>query len=84
MGRPGNTEEIRTQILQSKVNPVYCILGPELKDISSTVVRDALRNDNKNGSLKDMLHPNVIGWCKSHNAYKAIAKVASGENTDLM
>ena len=84
MGRSGYTEETRAKILQSKVNPVYCILGPELENISSTKVREALRKGDKNDALKDMIHPNVIGWCKSHNAYNEITKGAIGESTNLV
>ena len=52
MGRPGFTEQVKQKLEDHGVNDHegYCILGPELPDISSTAVRT--------GAL-EYLHPDV-------------------------
>ena len=70
VGRPGYTEKVCKCILDSKVDPAFCVLGPELSGISSTMVREALRDDKPAEFLQDKLHPKVFEWCTTNKAYK--------------
>eukprot|EP00443_Scrippsiella_acuminata_P018117 CAMPEP_0115246836 /NCGR_PEP_ID=MMETSP0270-20121206/41236_1 /TAXON_ID=71861 /ORGANISM="Scrippsiella trochoidea, Strain CCMP3099" /LENGTH=231 /DNA_ID=CAMNT_0002662071 /DNA_START=100 /DNA_END=795 /DNA_ORIENTATION=- len=68
MGRPGFTEKVVHGMTTDNVDPRHFILGPELPDISSTAVREALgRRDME--ALEQLLHPSVAQWCLSKGAY---------------
>eukprot|EP00930_Biecheleria_cincta_P014036 TRINITY_DN12239_c0_g1_i2.p1 TRINITY_DN12239_c0_g1~~TRINITY_DN12239_c0_g1_i2.p1 ORF type:complete len:256 (+),score=45.88 TRINITY_DN12239_c0_g1_i2:53-769(+) len=64
MGRPGFTELVEQGALEDEVDleSGYFIIGPELKEISSTAVRKALTRGDTD-SLEKLLHPEVSAWC---------------------
>merc|ERR1719350_2370523 len=70
MGRPGYTEQVQEGMVKAGVDPDrgYFILGPELPDISSTAVREALVTGDRK-ALEDLLHPKVAEWCIEHGAF---------------
>lgn len=70
MGRPGSTEEVVKGMARAGIDPDdgYCILGPELPDISSTAVRRALKQGDQ-GSLASLLHPRVAEWCLENKPF---------------
>merc|ERR1712050_257152 len=59
---------VKAEMVWAKVDRRNCILGPELPDISSTAVREALgRLDME--ALESMLHPSVAQWCLDNGVY---------------
>ena len=77
LGRPGFTEQVREGIARSGADPRWCVLAPELPDISSTDARAALRA-NDAARLCGLLDSRVTAWCVRHGAYGC----SSGGNTD--
>merc|ERR1719220_3234213 len=75
MGRPGYTEGVVKGMKGAGVDPEqgYFILGPELPDISSTAVREALATGDRK-ALEGLLHPKVAEWCIEHGAFGAVRK----------
>merc|ERR1711862_567027 len=58
-----------------------CILGPELKDISSTAARDAsVRGDS--ATLLSMLHPAVADWLLKSDGHKGLTDCTLQMETD--
>lgn len=70
MGRPGFTEEVRRGMTEAKIDADsgFCILGPELPDISSTAVRQAIIA-GKVEALEALLDPKVAQWCVTNKAF---------------
>jgi len=70
MGRPGFTEKVLAGMRKARINPDdgFCLVGPELPDISSTAVRTALRELDID-ALNGLLHPAVSNWCLSESPY---------------
>ena len=67
MGRPGYTQAVVRGMLEAGVDPEagYFIMGPELEDVSSTAVREALvRGDML--ALNGLLEKRVAEWCFDH------------------
>lgn len=69
-GELDHTKSIVEMIKSGVIVQGNFILGPTLPDISSTRVRAALR-DNDVGTLRDMLHPDVLEWLLANNPYAA-------------
>lgn len=71
MGRPGYTQRLLSGLRKAKIDPDdgYCIVGPELPDISATAVRKALYNNDED-ALNSLLHPAVAHWCQSRGPYR--------------
>jgi len=71
VGRPGSTQQLLKGMSEAGLDAdnEFFIIGPELADVSSTAVRNALR-DRAGYELKDMLHPGVIEWCLAHGPYQ--------------
>lgn len=72
MGRPGDTAGVRKGMEKAGVDPErgYFILGPELPDISATAARRKLRSGEDEAGLQELLHPDVINWCKTNGPYQ--------------
>jgi nicotinic acid mononucleotide adenylyltransferase len=84
MCRPGVTEKLRAQIRKSGLDMErgWFIIGPELRDISSTAVREACVRGDKE-ALLDMLHPQVAEWCLTRSPYKPkAASMADGTSQE--
>merc|ERR1711862_315642 len=67
MGRPGFSDALSKDIANEGIDrdAGYFLEGPELEDISSSQVREALlAGDAK--ALEDLLHPRVTEWCIAH------------------
>merc|ERR1712113_196949 len=64
MGRPGYTEELNEELVRSGIDldAGNFILGPELEDVSSTAVREAIMSRNMS-SLGNLLDKRVAEWC---------------------
>jgi SH3-like domain-containing protein len=68
LGRPGFTAGVRKGIARCGADPRWCILAPELPDISSTAARSALRETDME-RLRGLLDSRVVDWCVKHHAY---------------
>ena len=70
MGRPGYTEKVieGARRYGVRMNTGYFIVGPELPDISSTAVREALQKEDAQ-ALKSLLHPSVAAWLLRSGIY---------------
>jgi nicotinic acid mononucleotide adenylyltransferase len=68
LGRPGHTEAVRAGIARCGADPRWCVLAPELPDISSTAARAALRLKDM-VRLQGLLDRRVIDWCTENRAY---------------
>merc|ERR1712129_106669 len=79
MGRPGDTEKLLSAVAKARINADegFFIVGPELCDISSSVVRKALAEGNTD-TLGSYLHPGVAQWCLSSSPYTSKHSGASG------
>jgi len=64
MGRPGYTEAVVEGIRDSQIDVEagYFILGPQLEDVSSSAVREALVQGN-DAALRGLLNERVADWC---------------------
>jgi len=71
MCRPGATADLLSQLRKAGIdeNDGTFIVGPELADISSTEVRNALANGDKN-LLLQLVHPAVAHWCWDKGPYR--------------
>lgn len=69
--RPGSTQKLRQALHDAKVDTTsgIFVVGPELEDISSSHVRDALLHGERH-KLLSMLHPDVASWCWDHGPYR--------------
>ena len=65
LGRPTYTERLRELAPET---PLF-LIGPELPDISSSQVRDALYEEDFE-ALAKLLHPAVVAWCLHHSPYR--------------
>jgi len=74
MCRPGSTKELLQALHRYNVDTTSgnFIVGPELEDISSTHVRDALVRGDRRQLLR-MLHPDVARWCWDHGPYRPVS-----------
>ena len=70
MGRPGYTEKVIEGARRHgvRMNTGHFIVGPELPDISSTAVREALQKEDAQ-ALESLLHPNVAAWLVRSGIY---------------
>ena len=64
LGRPGYTEQLRKLAPETS----FFLIGPELPDISSSQVREALYEEDFE-TLEKLLHHEVASWCLSHSPY---------------
>lgn len=71
MCRPGVTEELMLELQRGGVdtNGDQFIVGPELPDISSTEVRQALANGDQDRLLQ-LVHSDVAHWCWVKGPYR--------------
>lgn len=71
MGRPGVTKKLRDAVRKEGIDldEGFFIIGPELADISSTAVREALQAGDSR-MLERLLHPRVAEWCSSNGPYR--------------
>jgi len=69
MGRPGDTEAIVAALKETPLPLDHFLLGPELRDISSTAVRKLLR-ERDDAALDQMLHTCVKAWCYDKGPYQ--------------
>ena len=65
LGRPTYTERLRELAPETP----FFLIGPELPDISSSQVRDALYEEDFE-ALAKLLHPAVVAWCLHHSPYR--------------
>jgi len=74
MGRPGDTASVirAAQRAGHDLDAGHFIMGPELPDISSSDVRNALCNGEV-GRAAEMLHPDVLAWCLEKGPWKPTA-----------
>eukprot|EP00405_Crypthecodinium_cohnii_P012008 CAMPEP_0206425444 /NCGR_PEP_ID=MMETSP0324_2-20121206/3795_1 /ASSEMBLY_ACC=CAM_ASM_000836 /TAXON_ID=2866 /ORGANISM="Crypthecodinium cohnii, Strain Seligo" /LENGTH=510 /DNA_ID=CAMNT_0053890227 /DNA_START=72 /DNA_END=1604 /DNA_ORIENTATION=- len=78
VGRPGSTSQIGRPA--GGENP-YFIVGPELPDISSTMVRQLLGKGDKE-NLVGLLHPDVATWCIENKVFQGRASTGWSTWTD--
>jgi len=78
MCRPGITQDLLQALKKAKVDVSNgkFIVGPELRDISSTEVRDALVKGEV-CRLQEMLHPAVLDWCWHDGPYRPPTHLAT-------
>jgi hypothetical protein len=71
IGRPGETDKVLQGVAKAGIDLSrgYFIMGPELPDISSTAVRQALRERDV-AWLRKLLHEDVMKWCVSNGPYQ--------------
>ena len=74
MGRPGLSCAVELKASQSGVDldKGRFVIGPELKDISSSKVRLALQTGDHEAA-KEMLPPEVYKWCVNHGPWQCVA-----------
>ena len=72
MGRPGDTEAIVAALRETPLPLQHFLLGPEMADVSSTMVRKMLRTRDDD-ALDRMLHPSVKAWCYDKGPYQPTA-----------
>lgn len=67
MGRPGYTDVLSKDMEEAGIDrdAGFFIMGPELEDVSSTLVREALVKGNEL-ALDGLLDPRVTEWCIEH------------------
>lgn len=71
MGRPGDTHFVAAGMASANISSDdgFCILGPELPDISSTDARRAVR-DGDAPALRRLLNPQVAAWCLANSPWR--------------
>jgi len=75
MCRPGATEELLLELKKAGIDVTgdKFLVGPELPDISSTAVRDALKAGDQD-RLLELVHPDVARWCWEKGPYRPPAR----------